>query len=85
MNGNLSKRSEKKYAVLDRLSKVLLSLVALDAAYVYGIVERMRESVGFALARYYAVPLMTEHLLAAVTAYLACMVLIDRVDGASRT
>lgn len=76
MSGKLKERNLKQYAMLTRL---LLSMITIDAAYLYWTVEKMAENVPYALEQYHAVPIMAEHVLAAVVLYLICMMVMDKV------
>ncbi len=78
MNRNINIRPKWNHRLFDRLTGLLLSFAAADAAYILGIVVRMTENTALAQARYHSVPLMIEHILAAVILYLVCMVLIHR-------
>ena len=80
MYGKLNERSLKKYALLSRISQLILSAVTVDAAYIYWSVQQMCDNVPLTLERYHSVPIMTEHVLAAVVIYLVCMVLIYKVS-----
>lgn len=64
--------------LLCRLTAFLLSFAAADAAYILGIVVKMTKTADFAAEQYHSVPLMTEHILAAVVLYLAFMILIHK-------
>ncbi len=60
------------------VTKVIFTLITLDAAYIYYIVSEMRDNLSLAAEQYHAVPLMTEHLLVAVVLYLLCMILLRK-------
>ncbi|MBE6599061.1 MAG: hypothetical protein E7638_06430 [Ruminococcaceae bacterium] len=60
------------------LTKLIFTVLAADAAYIYFTVARMAEDASMAAERYHAVPLMTEHILSAVVIYLAAMILIRK-------
>lgn len=70
------------FASLDRLfeyvTKLILSVILLDAAYLLVLVRKMTENTSLAMERYHTVPLMAEHILAAVVLYLICMILLCR-------
>lgn len=76
MSGKEKEQNLKQYAMLTRL---LLSMITVDAAYLYRTVEKMAEDIPYALERYHAVPIMAEHILAAVVLYLICMMVINKI------
>lgn len=85
MNGKLKSRSLKKYAVIKRLTMILFTMITADAAYILSVVQKMNEDIGYAMENYYAVPLMTEHILAAVVVYLVCMVFIYKISKSEKS
>ena len=74
----LQMKSMDKDKVFVRVTVLLLSLIAADAAYILCVVVKMTENVSLAAERYYDVPVMAEHILAAVVLYLGCMILAHR-------
>lgn len=60
------------------ITKLLLSFILADAAYIFALVQKMTENTTLALERYHTVPLMAEHILAACVLYLLCMILITK-------
>lgn len=73
---------KKLFASPNRLweyvTKIILSLILADAAYILAIVQKMTEDTSLAAERYHTVPVMAEHILAAVVVYLIGMVLISK-------
>ncbi len=67
-----------KAGVFTRLTKLLLTVVTLDAAYLYGVVFEMSDNITKVGTHYHAVPVMAEHILAAVVLYLICMILFEK-------
>jgi len=79
MNKHLNTEKLKKHSLLYRLTAVIFMIITLDSAYIYLTVRKMAENTITALEQYHAVPLMTEHILAAVIIYLGLAVLIHRI------
>jgi len=71
---------QNKDRLLSRLTGGLLSLAAADAAYVLWIVMKMTECTELAAERYYAVPAMLEHILAAVVLTLGGVLLLHKAS-----
>jgi len=70
--------SPSQNILFERVTKIILSFVLADAAYIFAVVQKMTENPSLAMERYHSVPLMTEHVLAAVVVYLICMVLMSK-------
>lgn len=68
---------QKNQKHLNRISVLLLSAIAMDAGYLYSVARTMNGNVALALEKYHTVPIMAEHILAALTLYLICMTLIQ--------
>ena len=78
MNRNKHTRIQPNDGFLSHITALLLSFTAADAVYIYAVVAKMTENANFAAEQYHSVPLMMEHVLAAVVLYLVGMILIHK-------